>query len=423
MKPIRFISAVLVLICICSLSGHAQGEAAVPFLLFSPSAEANGMGGTTMAIPRFDPTASVFCPAQVGISALTTNVRLGFYPTHSGLPAGYALQDMSYTAWAASAGVLLNDFVDLPFRVGIGLAYHRVDEDLGTFTLTGSSGPVPIGTFEAHENASGIVIGVGIEYLLRLGFGYTFRSVESHLSPVGTEQESGNGEASGNVNDYSFLLDAPLVSIVEEIAGARLLSSETVQPFLDLAGGLGWNNVGDKLVYVDPAQADPFPRTARTGIALRGGVRIGRETDWEIISAAWSREAEDLLVTKKQNGTWEYQSGLGDIQFGENVIQGRSNDDVTLRSGWQVQLGEIFTYRNGSVKAYNTYDTRGYTVQLAGFLKGITGMLGREAPEWLTFARDHVDMQYHSADYKAQPEGTNLTSYSGVTILLHGWLW
>jgi len=422
-KPFPFVLTVLVLTCTCSLSGRAQGEAAVPFLLLSPSSEANGMGGTTIALPRFDPTASVFSPAQVGISALTTNVRVGFYPTNSGLPIGYTLQDMSYTAWAASVGVCLNDFVDLPLRIGIGLAYHRVDEDLGTFTITGSAGPTPIGTFEAYENGSGIVFGVALEYLLRFGFGYTFRSVESHLSPIGTEQEVGNGEANGNANDYSFLLDAPLVSIVEEIAGDRLLSSEKVRPFLDLAGGLGWNNVGDKLVYVDPAQADPFPRTARTGIALRGGVRITRHTDWEIISAAWSREADDLLVTRKQDGTWEYQSGLGDIQFGENVIQGRSTDDVTLRSGWQVQVGEIFTYRIGSVKTYVAYDTRGYTVQLAGFLKGITEILGSDTPGWLTFARDHLDMQYHSADYEAQPGGTNLTSYSGVSIFLHGWPW
>ncbi len=399
----------------------AQAEAAVPFLLFSPSSEANGMAGTSIALPRFDPTASVFSPAQVGISALTTNVRGSFYPTDAQLPVAYQFPGFSYTAWAASAGVLLNDFMDLPLRVGVGLGYHRVDEDLGTFVITTPGNPAGIGTFESHENASGVVIGIGIEYLVRFGFGYTFRSVESRLSAVGTEQGQGDGEASGTTGDYSFLLEVPLVSIAEEIAGDRILSSGKFRPFLDLGGGCGWNNVGDKLVYIDEAQADPFPRTARTGIALSGGVSMGRNADWEILSAAWSREAEDILVDRNENGQWEYQSGFGDIQFGNNVIQGKKTANVSLRSGWQVQVGEIFTYRSGSVKTYIDYETRGYTIQLAGILKGISELLQGTPPAWLEFARDHIDIQYHSAEYEQQSSGKELTTYSGITVSLHTW--
>jgi len=421
MKTAIVMSTILVATLAPCKTALAQGETAVPFLLFSPSSEANGMAGTSIALPRFDPTASVFSPAQVGISALTTNVRGSFYPTDSQLPVASTIPDLSYTAWAASAGVLLNDFLDLPLRVGVGVAYHHVDDDLGTFIVTTSEGPEGIGTFDAHEDAAGVVIGVGLEYLVRFGFGYTFRSVESQLSAVGPEQGQGNGEASGTTADYSFLLEVPLISIAEEIAGEKTLTSGKFRPFLDLGGGIGWNNVGDKLVYIDEAQADPFPRTARTGIALSGGVSMGRNADWEILSAAWSREAEDILVTRNEAGQWEYQSGLGDIQFGNNVIQGEKTANVSLRSGWQVQVGEIFTYRSGSVRTYIDYETAGYTIQLAGILKGITELLESTPPAWLGFARDHVDIQYHSARYEQQSSGKELTSYSGITVSLHTW--
>ena len=420
MKARYFVTATLGITIAFSLSAHAQEGTAVPFLLISPSAEANAMGGTTIALRRFDPTSSVFSPAQVGLSALTTNARFNFYPAATTQCPGYNLADLEYNAWAASAGILLNDFVDLPLRIGVGLAYHHVRLDLGTFVVTNSTGPTVIDRFEAYEHASGFIAGVGIEYVLRFGFGYTFRSVESNLSPIGTEAEAGTGNASENANDYSFLLEAPLVSIVEEIIGEDAIVGSGLHPFLDLSAGVGWNNVGDKLTYVDAAQADLFPRTARAGIAVQGGLRFENTPGWELLSAAWSREAEDLLVVRKQDGTWEYQSGLGDIRFGPTVVQGRLTGNVGLRSGWQIQTAEVFTYRHGTiVQRFVSYETWGYTVQLAGLLKGISLIAGSEMPGWMLFMRDHIDVQYHYAEPTLQSDDFSST---GLNIVVHGLL-
>jgi len=423
MNVLRIGVGALGIIIACSMSAHAQGEAAVPFLLFSPSSEANGMGGTTVAMQRFDPTSSVFSPAQVGLSSLTTNVRFGLYPATKSTTFATVLPNLEYSAWAASAGVRLNDFVDLPLRIGVGLAYHHVVNDLGTFQITSPSGPTPIGTFEPRESASGFVVGVGIEYILRFGFGYTFRSVESQLSPGGTEQEQGSGNASGNTNDYSFLLEAPLVSIIEGITGKDVIVGSGLRPSLGLSVGMGWNNVGDRLVYVDPAQADPFPRTARAGIAVQGGFCLKDAPGWELLSAAWSREAEDLLVVRKADGTWEYQSGMGDIQCGTNLIQGRLTGNSGLRSGWQIQAAEVFTYRQGLVKGSTSYESWGYTIQLAGFLKGISQIAGSEMPDWLRFMSEHIDIQYHHAVLTLQQPLPAETSSSGLTLLFRGLPW
>jgi hypothetical protein len=423
MKALQIAMATIGLMAAYSMTADAQGETAVPFLLISPSSEANGMGGTSIALQRFDPTGSIFCPAQIGFSALSTNVRVGFYPTTTGMLTEYNLAGLSYSAWAVSAGVLLNDFVDLPLRIGLGMAYHRVELDLGTFQVTGEAGPETIGTFEAYENASGFTMGVGIEYLLRFGFGYTFRSVESHLSPIGTEAEKGAADAHENAYDCSFLLEAPLVTIIEEIAGGDVGFGSGLRPFLGVSSGIGWNNMGDELVYIDPAQADPFPRSARAGIAVRGGVRMKQAADWELLSAAWTREAQDLLVVRKEDGTWEYQSGLGDIEFSTNVLQGKLTEKVGLRSGWQIQAAEVFTLRQGSVEGPGAYDTWGYTIQLAGLMKGIALIVGSDAPGWLLFARDHIDVQYHFAEYEVGPGHSRVPSYNGLTLALRVWPW
>ena len=416
MTALQTVLAALGLTAALSQAPHAQGEAGLPFLLNPPSSEANGMGGTSIALQRFDPTASIFSPAQTGLSALRTNVRGSFYPTTAGLVTLYGFPDLDleYSASAVSAGVRLNDFIELPLRIGFGLAYHHVAVDYGTFIVTGEEGPEEKGRFEAHEDASGFVLGVGIEYLLRFGFGYTFRSVASHLSAVGPPEIS-SADAQEEASDYSFLLEAPLLTVVEEVSGWDAWPGGSLYPFLDLSAGMGWNNMGDRLVYVDQGQADPFPRSARAGIALKGGVRLDLPVSWEVLSAAWSREAEDLLVLRDSAG-WEYQTGLGDIEFGQNVLQGKLTDNVGLRSGWQIQAAEIFTYRQGSVRGSATYSTRGYTVQLAGMMKGLAQVMGNESPDWLLFARDHVDVQYHIAEYTLETTVTNTVSYSSLVF-------
>ncbi len=422
MNAIRIAAAILIMIAVYSPSARGQSEAAVPFLLVSPSSEANGMGGTTIAMERFDPTSSVFSPAQVGLAALTTNFRFGLSPSTSKTLMATIVPDLKYSAWATSAGVLLNDFVEIPLRIGVGVGFHRVENDLGKFTITSSSGPTPIGSFESTESASGFVVGVGVEYLVRFGFGYTFRSVESKLSPVGTEQEQGTGTANGNTHDYSFLLEAPLVSIVNSLSQQDLCIGENLQPFFDLNAGIGWNNVGDEIVYVDPAQADPFPRTARVGIAVQGGVCLNDGPVWEMMSLAWSREAEDLLVLRNSSG-WEYQSGLGDIQFGTNVIEGKLTGNAGLRCGWQIQAAEVFTYRAGIGKGTTSYETSGMTIRLTGLLKGISRLAGSNSPAWLLFARDHVDLQYHHVSTTMQaPVSTDISS-SAITLVYRVMPW
>jgi hypothetical protein len=397
------------------LSAYSQGESALPFLLISPSPEANGMAGTSVAVKRTDPLGAVFSPAQVGLASLTTGVNGSFYPSKTEWLPQYNLSDLNYNAWAVQGGVRLNDFLDLPVRVGLGLAYHRVDLNLGKFSVTNSSGPEVIGTFDSYENASGLTFGVGFEYLLRAGFGYTFRSISSHLSPIGTEMEHGTGIAEVPSKDYGGYVLLPVVELLEAVTNNVAKSNTGLRAFADLSLGFAINNIGDKVVYVDAAQADPLPRTARAGVGVAAGARY---EGWELVGATWSREGEDLLVVRHNDGTWEYQSGFGDLDFGSNVVAGHSSGNVGLRTGWQLQLGEFFTYRQGTyTQRYVDYEMSGMTFQLSGVLKAVTLAFGRDVPSWLPFARDHVDVLYHQSEY----DGGSLddTQFKALTLVIH----
>ena len=375
------------------------------------------MAATAVAVERTDPLATVFSPAQVGLASLSTGIRGAFYPGKAEWDVQYSLPDLGYTAWAVQGGVRLNDFVDLPLRVGLGVAYHRVDLNLGEFSVTNSSGPTVIGTFNSFEYATGVTIGLGFEYLVKGGFGYTFRSISSHLSPIGIEEGGGGtGVADVAAKDFGGYLSFPIVDLIEALPHNSGKNHTGVRAFADLSLGFAINNIGDQVVYVDAAQPDPLPRTARAGLGAAAGVRYA---GWELVGATWSREGEDLLVVRKdsQNWEWEYQSGFGDLKFGHNVIAGHSSDDVALHTGWQLQFGEFFTYREGAYRQSNwSYETNGLTFRLAGLLKGIALAAGSDAPSWLLFLRDHLDVQYHRAKSGDLYE---LSKFEGLSVVLN----
>lgn len=396
------------------LAAWSQGATAVPFLLISPSPEANGMAGTSVAVQRADPLGAVFAPAQVGLASFSTGVTGSFYPTRTDWLPQLSIPDLNTTAWAIQGGVLLNDFIDVPVRLGLGVAYHRVDFNLGKFVTTSPGNPAGVAYYDSYENASGVTIGVGCEYLVRLAFGYTFRSIKSHLSPIGTEMEQGPAEADVSAHDYSGYLLLPVVDLVDAATGGDAQLYGRLRPFADLSVGIAMNNLGDKVAYMGASQDDPLPRTAREGVAVAGGLRL---QGWEVAGATWSREGEDLLVVRAFDGTWEYQSGFGDLEFGHNVLAGHSSENIGLRTGWELRMMEFFTYREGGYRQESlNYETRGITLQLAGVLKGVALLAGNEAPPWLLFARDHVDLQYHQSEYASESSPLANTKFKGLSL-------
>jgi len=417
MKSARFIVATL--LCALCISGRvfAQGQSALPFLLIGTAPDQNGMGGVSTCIPSNQAMAPIGNPAQLGMFALSGFVSASLYVPKTDLLPEYNLPTLSFNAMALNVGFNLQGPLGLPLPVSLGVGYSRIYLDLGQFNISSTSGPTVIRTFDSWEKNENLSVGLGVDYFVRFGAGMNFKFISSRLSPIGTEFEHSSGSADVTATDFGLFFQVPTMKIVSTLAGSiEVLPS--VEPLLDLSVGYARRNIGDKVVYADPSQADPLPRQAALGVGVQVGLMSHvLSEDWRIFELKLSREADDLLVKRLSDGGWTYVSGLGGVGFLENVIGGKQTGDVIVRRGWEVQAGEILSVRGGSVTqaAYN-YSTSGFSIRLDGVLK-LLSYAG--SPEirggFLGFLIDFIDIRYDHASYdQGSPFGG--VSFGSISI-------
>ena len=420
--PAAFI--VLIALCLAFPSAlDAQGESAVPFLLISSSPEGNGMGGTAATQPTRDALATISNPAQLGIFTLNNMFGASTYTPRTNWLPQFNISGLTYGTTAINGGYNLRDLLSLPFSLSAGIGYSRVHIDLGTFTVTSSSGPAPIGTYSSNETSESICTAIGLEYYVRFGIAMSFKRIESNLSSVGTEQEQGGGSARSSATDFGLLLDVPLARIVSDLAKTSFDIAPKTSPFLDLSFGYVKANVGSEMVYIEGSQADPLPRTAIVGLGAEFGLTSNPgPSEWKLASFRVAHQADDLLVVRNPDGSSDYQSGLGDIQFVDNVILGMANSKATVRKGWQVQVAEFLYLRGGSVEGPGlVYSTSGYSVCLGGalhLLGLVSPSLGKES--WVGFVAEHFDLQYHSSKYDETTSPIGGTTSAALNLVVKG---
>jgi hypothetical protein len=223
-------------------SGHAQGgESAVPFLLIAPNSRASGIGEAGTG--TVDDASAIFW--NPGALAFLPGTEITH--THAKWLPQFDLSDLFYEH--------MNFRTEIPAIGGvIGASITYLN--LGEFTVTNSSGPTPIATFKSYEYA--VTAGYATKVTDDLGVGINLRFIHSALSPIGTENEKGNGIASTVSADVAMMwrpksLDVPLLG---DIGKAFSL-------------GLNLSNLGPKITYIDAAQADPIPTTIRLGLGYK----------------------------------------------------------------------------------------------------------------------------------------------------------
>jgi hypothetical protein len=326
-----------------------------------------------------------------------------------------------------NVGINLKDILSLPFSAGIGIGYSRTFSDLGTFSLNGLNSPqmiVSIGN-EEYVNYS---VGLGLEYVVRLGVGMNFKEITSRW--ITLENGSGPGFSyvtrTPSATDFGILLEIPIEEIVSKASGAPPVKVSGIEPFVNVSMGYVKSNVGDEITYPDRGSAYPLPRTAVVGLGLQGGLstRAGN-ANWRLISFSLVHQAEDVLVHGLTDTTFEYKAGLGDLRFGDNVLVGRATGAVLVRKGWELGAAEFLYIRGGSVIG-NRYDysTSGYSVCLGGLVR----LLEAASPEiagtsWLAFIGDHLDLQYQSASYSSSVSPLNGTTFKELNLIVRGFPW
>ncbi|MBK7256294.1 MAG: hypothetical protein IPI01_00410 [Ignavibacteriae bacterium] len=414
-----------ILLCIHT-PALAQGESAVPFLLIAPSPGANGWGGVSTAVASDDPIATFVNPGQLGLFSLDNYFAASTYaPKTRWLPA-FGNPDLTYNVTAANAGVNLARVFDLKLPISIGLGYSRVFLNLGTFITTSPSSPGASTRHESWERSECFSLGVGVDYFVRLGVGVNFEKIVSNLSPIGTEQEMGTGRAEPSATDVGVLLEAPIIDIVAKVKGEPVTLGSGLSPLVNLSIGYAHQNQGRSVSYVTAAMSDPLPRNAVLGISAELGLVMDVDNrPWKVIAFTLAREAEDRLIVRNGNGTFEYQSGLGDISFFKHVIRGKLDDNERpeLHKGWQLEIGEAIAIRGGSFRespnfGARNYSTGGYGIRLAGFLRLLSAIdAGIQSDGMVSFLATHIDLAYDHAEYVTTgPLGS--TTFNGVRIVI-----
>lgn len=427
MKPGRVfvvLCAAMLLPLHCML--WAQGESAVPFLLIAPDPAANGWGGVSTAVGSNNPTASIVNPGQLGLFCLNNYFAASVYtPKTQWLPQ-FALPDLTYDVTAVQGGVNLARTFELGVPLSIGAGYSRVNLNLGTFVVTSGSGPNGGARVSSWERSECFSLGAGIDYYVRLGIGVNFERIESNIAPVMTEEGQTTGKSNGTAVDLGVLLEVPVIDIIGKVQEKAVTWGWGLSPVANISVGYARQNQGNSISYLDAAMSDPLPRNAVVGLSTEIGLalHVGGQP-WKVFAFTLAREAEDLLVVRHGDGTFDYQSGLGDISFFKHVIQGKLDDDERpdLHKGWQLGFGDAVFVRGGTFLESPRYGNRhyttlGYGIRLGGFLR----LLAAVAPEYqpgdvLSFITEHIDLAYDRAEYSTSgPLGS--TVFNAVSIVI-----
>jgi hypothetical protein len=132
----------------------------------------------------------------------------------------------------------------------------------------------------------------------------------------------------------------------------------------------------------------------------------------QLVSLDWSVQANDLLV-KGTNSDYSYQSFIGDISIGRNIIRAQGDEKVESHLGYSIELGETFRYSQGYYEGgqYDHKKTHGFAIRTKGLFKLLRKKYTRS---WYSFIVERMDIRYFNSvyyvnnDYKSRFQGISL---------------
>ena len=204
--------------------------------------------------------------------------------------------------------------------------------------------------------------------------------------------------------DYGILLTLPISKLLNsEKLNIQLDRHTSLSPTTNISFGLSKNNIGDEIIYFDEAQKDPLSRTARLGYTFEFGLDLNLEKNSiNFFKYSFSAEAQDLLINEPEGNitpTDKYQSGLGDINFADNIISLKSNNKVLVHKGHIFKFFDTFIISSGSFSGryYEMIQkTSGVGFSSKGLFKLLNPYLGSDA---LKFITEHFVIEYFDTDY------------------------
>jgi len=409
LKLIGFYFALVLL----SKNIYAQGEAAVPFLVLQQSPQFTGAAQVGVAVPPIDPMGFYLNPAVLGETSKEFNFTTLFLPSKvDWLNFGR----LEFSTFGLSLGYNFEkSFLDIPLSIGFGFIKNRLD--YGEFVRMGPESPDPIGTFNPYDEFSSFSFGIGYEFYLYFSLGISTKKFKSLLrdSPMG--ETSGIGSAEGNASDYGFLISAPISKLFYNNFVFKVKDNWAIQPKTNISLGYSLTNIGDEISYIDQAQSDPIPRTARLGYNINLGFDLVNDNlKFNLLDYYFITEAEDILITREEVNDYktEYQNWMGDISFGKHVIGLKGDDKVVVRKAHMFRFLETFTYSIGRFDGRGFYNRKsnGFVLSTTGLSKYLSSNFDNDI---IQFVADHISIEYYNTTLFVDWWETDIT---GVGIIL-----
>jgi len=413
----------------------AQAPVSIPIMEVPTSADANGMGGIAASLPSDYAASTLANPAQLGIFSLSNFFNASTYATKPPAPLSLAMGNgANLNSSGANIGANLKQILGLPFELSLGAGYSRVFLDQGTIPITTEQNPDGIGTINLWERQESYTIGAGIDWFVKLGLGYNFKTVDL-VEPAFNLGGAYSLNYNLKAHDYGFMVQIPVMEIASAYADHQIMLSPKLQPAFNINIGYSRRNIGDypSTAYGPPTPSPALPRSVTLGVNFEFALKTTIENrEWNLFSVTWAREAEDYLLSESFSSFYDsvrapqyyikysYRSGLGNIQPIDNLILGRTYGKVDLRKGWQIQLADFLYLRSGIYYGmtfqYPT-TTYGVTLKLNGLIKFLSAFDIIDIQKGpLAFLVDHFDLQYHYSEYGS---GTNTgTTFKAINLVI-----
>jgi hypothetical protein len=400
-----------------SLAFSQAGSSAVPFLLIGNSLSGNGAGEVRASNNTGSALMATFNPGLLGVQSFSQRFNSELYTQKTLWLPIFNLSDLYLISNAVTIGTQLNEYYDLPHPISFGIGYSNTYLNLGEFVVTTDKDPTPIDKFHGYERADVISVGSAIQYGATYGFGFNIKRIYSQLSPIGTAEERGNGIATPFAFDIGTFIDIPIINRFDFSKEAN--NSISVYPNLSASVAYVYSNIGGSVEYGDLNQSDPLPREITMGYTISGGIDLHfLGADIDLISAKFIRESEDVAVKRTSGNDWSFQYGLGDIRFYDNLMAGKYSDNSCLRKGFELQLFNLVTIREGSNKleARDFFKTEGVEINITGVFRYIHIL----SPDifnntLMNFVYHHLDIRLIKSSYT----GTMIlsgSSFEGITV-------
>jgi hypothetical protein len=239
----------------------AYGQSAVQFLTLQQSPLLLGAGQIGAAIPVKDGSGYYFNPAQLGYFSRENNLSVFFQPQKIDLVP--ELENTTFQSYGLALGYdFKNNDYNLPLSIGIGYLHNRINYNYPDLTTSGQ--------YNAYDSFDCFSIGAGYDYYLLFSLGFPVKSFTSVLP----DYEPRSYKATGTAFDFGAMITAPVYKLLFNDLKFQINEKSSLMPKADFTLGYSLTNVGKKIYYIDPAQADPIPRTARLGYTFNFGLEL-----------------------------------------------------------------------------------------------------------------------------------------------------